>query len=1197
MISRKIKSMLVLFGFNGSVLAQAPTIVVPIAHNQEIVKVVVDRENKFFYTADDAKVIMWDFKTMTQLYSFTIASTSTGAGIANTVNNLKEFCISPDGKTIAFTTAKDSLKVYSTTSGRLVKTIPGVSSRITFSKDSKTIYDLVAARDKDNSAQADGRMVRAIDIATGNVREYWLLKELNDWGSYANYFHPLQESRILNFNEQGYQVLDLDDKKEVLNAVISAEARSKFADQKQPFNEHSFQVFPESGLMVFQQHQKSGLGWTTWDIYANKAFAFIPSYAEITIQESANSKHLLYKTRSNRYQKQELVIFSNGSKVEKKKLFEGTDEINVATLCKNNNTILYTDKTNTICKANLETITKDIIRKTLPDINESSFYRDGDMLNFNASTAVTYQPENLRYETFASNYTIDLNRAVLFTYDTIPSKPLKVVSTIKLAKDSFLLDYEQMGSGKNSTFIYDQKRKRLEPLILEDFGVSTDVKFRMFWGLPDFFLSNTPGIAYYSAGEYGKKETDPYTCNLYKYTLATKKSEKIFTAFEMLPDKWESLGGGRKRPSANQQLIMDKPGGILAAAEFDFKGSIRILDLKTGKVLASHPFQYDSLAMSRNVNKQNFLQEGNDYRPFIIKQVKRLENNIVKVLSSEYLYEFNLSTGTATKKKIIDSKMFDGKSAVNIFGDHQLKTVLATYDNANETIVKTLYGPNQYKLDHIASPVKNIEFTSNDSILYTINADKTMNAYNAKTGKYYGTLYLFENSTDWVFVDADGRFDGTDNGMKRLYYLKGREVIDLDKVYEKYYTPNLFTRLVNGERFDPVPQIEIKPKPTNKIFYAEKQRNLEVDEDKPMYPNTTGVAEITVQANAPEDKVDEIRLFHNGKAITLATRGMFVTEEDGTEQRKYTVNLLPGQNSFRAVSLNSQRTESNPDEIVVNYITASNNTPVVVKPVKNNSAVIAPINKNATLHLIVVGINDYQNKSMSLNYAMADATSFKEELEKDAKTIIANIKTHFVSNNSADKAGITNAFKQVQKDAKAQDVFVFYYAGHGVIGKDKEFYLVPTDVSDLKNVQTELEQKGIASKLLQQYAIDIQAQKQLFILDACQSAGAFEKLLSNDGNQQKSLAVVARSTGTHWIAASGAMQFANEFSSLGHGVFTYVLLQALKGEAANNKMITVNGLKNFLQVQVPLLMKKYNGAAQYPASYGMGNDFPVEVIK
>ena len=112
---------------------------------------------------------------------------------------------------------------------------------------------------------------------------------------------------------------------------------------------------------------------------------------------------------------------------------------------------------------------------------------------------------------------------------------------------------------------------------------------------------------------------------------------------------------------------------------------------------------------------------------------------------------------------------------------------------------------------------------------------------------------------------------------------------------------------------------------------------------------------------------------------------------------------------------------------------------------------------------------------------------------------------------------------------------------------------------------------------MQGFASDIQAQKQIFILDACQSAGAFEQLMTADANQQKNIALLARSTGTHWMAASGAKQFANEFSSLGHGVFTYVLLQALKGEAANNKMITVNGLKNYMQIQVPALMKKYSG--------------------
>ena len=104
-------------------------------------------------------------------------------------------------------------------------------------------------------------------------------------------------------------------------------------------------------------------------------------------------------------------------------------------------------------------------------------------------------------------------------------------------------------------------------------------------------------------------------------------------------------------------------------------------------------------------------------------------------------------------------------------------------------------------------------------------------------------------------------------------------------------------------------------------------------------------------------------------------------------------------------------------------------------------------------------------------------------------------------------------------------------------------------------------------------------------------------MLQHDGEQQKSLALVARSTGTHWIAASGSSETAKEFGQLGHGAFTYVLLQALKGQAANNKMITVNGMKVFLQVQVPELVKKYGSSNQLPASYGFGNDFPVEIVR
>nr|WP_294945068.1 caspase family protein [uncultured Mucilaginibacter sp.] len=573
----------------------------------------------------------------------------------------------------------------------------------------------------------------------------------------------------------------------------------------------------------------------------------------------------------------------------------------------------------------------------------------------------------------------------------------------------------------------------------------------------------------------------------------------------------------------------------------------------------------------------------------------------VVIEEDELLNTYSLPDGklTATLKNFIPSWGIGSTGRSSRKMNHDVSVLAVSTEKGDVNMYNTQTGKANYTIHAHDNGITGIYFSANDKIMYTISDDDTMKIWWAETGKLLGTVFMFKDSNDYVFVDEFGRFDGSPGGIKKLYYLKNRTVIPLDLVYEKYYTPNMFNRMLNGEVFPLLPTGDINPIPKVRISYAEVARNLNVVEDKVQaYNNTTGVAEITVNASAENDKVDEIRLFHNGKIVNLATRGLFVTDNStGTDTKKYTLNLLPGVNNIRAVALNSQRTESQPDEVIVNYKAAGQ--PNIPVPANNGAnGIIVQVDKSATMHLVVVGINAYKNPKMSLNYALADATAFKDEAEKDAHTIITNVKTYFVTDEKADKNGIVAAFTDVQKSAKPQDVFVFYYAGHGVISeKHKEFYLVPNDVTDLKNVDEALAQNGIPSKMLQQYAIDIAAQKQVFILDACQSAGAFAQLMTNDANQQKSLAVVARSTGTHWIAASGSQQFAQEFAQLGHGAFTYVLLKAMKGEAAANKMITVNGLKSFLQVQVPDLMKKYNGAPQYPATYGYGSDFPVQVTQ
>ncbi len=476
----------------------------------------------------------------------------------------------------------------------------------------------------------------------------------------------------------------------------------------------------------------------------------------------------------------------------------------------------------------------------------------------------------------------------------------------------------------------------------------------------------------------------------------------------------------------------------------------------------------------------------------------------------------------------------------------------------------------------------------------TVDVHDITSVWDVQSGQKIMDLYSYND--EWLAVTPDGRFDGSQDAINKLYFTKGTDIIPLQNLYEHYYTPDLIVRLLNGEKLDPVDVIDqLSSAPTVKIIYEQAARNLLVSDDIQSYDNTSGIATIIVQANSIGSKIDEIRLYQNGKALSVNNRNLSVVDDAGSNtfqtEKKYTINLLPGENIFRAIALNEQRTESNPDLMSVIYKQADESNP------GNNTiyeSTVALVDRNATVHLLIVGINEYDNKKLHLDYAFADASSFKDEIEKDAKQLVRKVDTYFITDNAADRSAISKAFDNIRNNAKPQDVFIFYYAGHGVIGKDKSFYLVPRDISDLNNVQTELETKGISAAQLQQYAIDIAAQKQVFILDACQSAGAFDNLIQAEAGQQRSIALLARSTGTHWMAASGSKQFANEFDALGHGAFTYILLEALKGAAEQQNMITVNGLKNYLQKAMPELMKKYRGTAQYPASFGFGSDFPVK---
>ena len=158
---------------------------------------------------------------------------------------------------------------------------------------------------------------------------------------------------------------------------------------------------------------------------------------------------------------------------------------------------------------------------------------------------------------------------------------------------------------------------------------------------------------------------------------------------------------------------------------------------------------------------------------------------------------------------------------------------------------------------------------------------------------------------------------------------------------------------------------------------------------------------------------------------------------------------------------------------------------------------------------------------------------------------------------------------------------------------DDKFYFIPTESIRLYDVSS-LNKEAIEASMLQDRFSRIHALKQLIIMDACQSGGSVELLATRGASEEKAIAQLSRSAGIHVMASAGSEQFATELAELGHGLFTYVLIKALQGEAdgaPKDGKVTIYELKSYIDDQVPEMTRKLKGKPQYPYTFSRGRIF------
>ncbi len=539
--------------------------------------------------------------------------------------------------------------------------------------------------------------------------------------------------------------------------------------------------------------------------------------------------------------------------------------------------------------------------------------------------------------------------------------------------------------------------------------------------------------------------------------------------------------------------------------------------------------------------------------------------------SSQCLKLWSVQTGDVVRSFNYSDRIYsvafspDGKQALSNGSGGSI----IFWDIQKGSILRSFYGH--------TSLVTSLSFSPDGKYFLSGSKDGTIRYWKIQTGELLFTATSTQKGESLCWT-PEGYFSGSEKLAKEaVYIVDGMNVIGIDQLFETYYRPDLVMARIKGEDISRYSKATIqqglKLPPLVKITSPASGADL-----------SKGLTNIAVEVTDQGGGIDEIRLYHNGKLIDGTLRGFKpVTGNAGKQIKTFSLTLVNGENHIKATAFNMQRTESLPDEITVHYTSA--------QPAKSN------------MYVLAVGINQYLNPRYNLNYACNDAEAFVQALKTGATPIFGKVEVTTIYDLQATRVAILAAIDAIKGKAGAEDVFVFYYAGHGVmssvIDNDQSmYYLVPHDVTKMYEADEMLKAKGISAKEIKEFSKNIKAQKQLFVLDACQSGGAVQTFAMRGAGEERAIAQLARSTGTYFIAASGTEQFATEVATLGHGIFTYSVIEALKGSCkSQDGRITVNILKGCVENLVPELSKQHKGQPQFPTGYGYGQDFPLGVVK
>jgi WD40 repeat protein len=268
-----------------------------------------------------------------------------------------------------------------------------------------------------------------------------------------------------------------------------------------------------------------------------------------------------------------------------------------------------------------------------------------------------------------------------------------------------------------------------------------------------------------------------------------------------------------------------------------------------------------------------------------------------------------------------------------------------------------------------------------------------------------------------------------------------------------------------------------------------------------------------------------------------------------------------------------------------------------------------------SLHVLTIGSGNFADAKFNLKYAAKDAQDVANYFSN--ATYFKEVKMNLITDQEVNRDNVVQAISSLNL-AHIEDVIIVFYAGHGVLDVNLDYYL-STYGMDFTYPQ----ESGISFEDFEYQLSLLPCRNKLLLIDACHS-GEIDKnevyvashiateeneelqfrsgLLSIgvEGSQsifQLSKTIFAdlrKNSGVITISSAGADEYALEGGKWKNGAFTWCLLDGLSSGAVDenkNGQISVSELQHYLFEKVPQMT---NGK-QTPTSRVeiVGKDFRV----